>query len=97
MARPSKSAPPRRVVNLPPSTRVPSPAPTPTNATRDEISARRRVFGTLQLFVGLLIIVVAQVTEPFGGQLLFVIGLVLAASCIGWFGVLERKHMRSWQ
>jgi hypothetical protein len=58
---------------------------------------RRRVIGTIQLFIGLLVIVVAEVFGPIGNDALLIIGLLLAASCIVWFGVLDRDDNESWQ
>jgi hypothetical protein len=67
------------------------------DAPEPRITARRRVFGTLQLFLGLLLMVLGAVAERSGGQVLLVVGLLLAASCIVWFGVLDRRSTRVWR
>jgi len=67
------------------------------DAPEPRITARRRVLGTLQLFLGLLLMVLGAVAGRAGGLVLLVVGLLLAASCIVWFGVLDRRSARVWR
>jgi len=60
-------------------------------------SNHRRVFGTLQLLLGLLLIILSTQIGFRGEDLVFVTGLLLAGSCILWFGVLERRSPQRWQ
>jgi hypothetical protein len=55
------------------------------------------VAGTVQLFVGLILMVVTSQTGLLNDDaVLFLLGLALAGTSIVWFGVLDRRRHRHW-